>query len=352
MYLAEAPSREVLEEYYTIYSTDVKTRFSSLLAGNHLEVVRYGITYHCKITTDAVRNFFIKYSQDDNLRKLLTGDLDDIRAIIQEIMAIDPHFMSQITKAKHNIKQKGKGPFDVEDLNAMFHKMFVEEFYEKTDIFNKNQLVEWKSFQICPYCGARTIITYDGTGNHTIKAVIDHYLPKSKFPYFAISFQNLFPVCTECNDIHNKSENNPLTSDFSKERLMHPYSFDSSALSFVASYKREGDMNLSNFDLTVCYSEPRYREGYNDVVAIENYYKTQKSAIKNIYTRIFNLVDKYKTHMSSLHVKDYVLSLPDYFFSTPLLLGIEDTQEEARQTEKHKFQIDVCNNFIKRYIKH
>lgn len=40
---------------------------------------------------------------------------------------------------------------------------------------------------VCPLCGAGYAVT------------LDHYLPKAKFPFFAILPQNLVPACRDCN---------------------------------------------------------------------------------------------------------------------------------------------------------
>ncbi len=60
--------------------------------------------------------------------------------------------------------------------------------------------------EICPTCGF----------GH-VKA-LDHYLPKSKFPCFAILPFNLIPSCTDCN---SKKSNDFATSK--NKQPMHPY---------------------------------------------------------------------------------------------------------------------------------
>ncbi|MGE7827330.1 HNH endonuclease [Paenibacillus sp. NPDC093718] len=60
----------------------------------------------------------------------------------------------------------------------------------------------------CPYC------------NFTARDAneLDHYLPKSHFPTFAVTANNLVPICGECNRIKDDHYN----TDISK-MLIHPY---------------------------------------------------------------------------------------------------------------------------------
>jgi hypothetical protein len=60
--------------------------------------------------------------------------------------------------------------------------------------------------RLCPLCAQRDVST------------IDHYLPKSVFPEFAITPLNLVPTCKDCNyEKGNKQPNKP------EEQTLHPY---------------------------------------------------------------------------------------------------------------------------------
>ena len=346
MYLAESPQIITLDAFFNKYAPIVKQKFKYLLDGNSYDITRYGVPYECKMLSGPFEQFLNKYSTDIHLRKLLVGNLDELKAIIQEIIAFAPDFEKPLTKDKHKneLKKKSK-PYIIEDINALFNQIFVKEIYEDIKVFNKNELIEWKGLEICPYCGVKTIIPYDGPDNNTEKPQIDHYLPKSKFPFFAISYFNLFPVCTECNNFHNKGEHNPLTVDYREERLMHPYEFDRNALSFEGKYTGAGDMNVNNFSVDVSYGDNRHREGYNDVIAVENKYKTFRKDIKNLYNKISKQVAEKQVFQEyyGANLGDLSLNSNNFMLS---VLGFEDTLDDARTTEKHKFQIDLFNSFI------
>lgn len=58
----------------------------------------------------------------------------------------------------------------------------------------------------CPFCGQREVQT------------LDHILPKSKFPVYAVTPYNLVPSCSDCN--HEKSGDTFSSYD---EETIHPY---------------------------------------------------------------------------------------------------------------------------------
>ncbi|WP_419205522.1 hypothetical protein [Photobacterium leiognathi] len=65
-----------------------------------------------------------------------------------------------------------------------------------------------RELQLCPACGE------DGTPN-----TLDHYLPKDKYPEYAILSKNLFPMC----DICQEKKSTKVLCDEGKRIFLHPY---------------------------------------------------------------------------------------------------------------------------------
>lgn len=61
-------------------------------------------------------------------------------------------------------------------------------------------------FNICPYCNVKTVKT------------IDHFLPKSEYPYLSVTPVNLVPSCRDCNT--EKMINYPTNKE---TQTFHPY---------------------------------------------------------------------------------------------------------------------------------
>ena len=83
--------------------------------------------------------------------------------------------------------------------------------YTETGLYNSMQygkdhekakmiLLKGLGITVCPYCNRNYIYSDD----EMVSCELDHFIPKSKYPIFAVSFYNLIPVCPTCN--HKKGE--------------------------------------------------------------------------------------------------------------------------------------------------
>lgn len=63
-----------------------------------------------------------------------------------------------------------------------------------------HRLIVMLNVEICPYCNRNYITTYQ----YGRQSEMDHFWPKSRYPYFGISLLNLIPCCKPCN--HGKGE--------------------------------------------------------------------------------------------------------------------------------------------------
>jgi hypothetical protein len=71
----------------------------------------------------------------------------------------------------------------------------------------------------CPYCNKQYTHTIfdEKTRNKVLRPDLDHFIPKSKYPYLALSFYNLIPCCQICNSRFK------LNDSFTFEGNLHPY---------------------------------------------------------------------------------------------------------------------------------
>ena len=79
----------------------------------------------------------------------------------------------------------------------------------------------------CRFCGLHDIRGI----YHSKREAYDHFLPKDKYPFNTINFQNLAPACTECNSSYKLAQDplyqckNPLASQAGRRRkAFYPYS--------------------------------------------------------------------------------------------------------------------------------
>lgn len=74
--------------------------------------------------------------------------------------------------------------------------------------------------RICPFCGLRRLENPRDKRNE-----YDHYLDKATYPYLAVNFINLVPMCDTCNHRPNKGTKNIIFNDVGGRQLVYyPYS--------------------------------------------------------------------------------------------------------------------------------
>lgn len=58
----------------------------------------------------------------------------------------------------------------------------------------------------CPYCNREYTFSRSLINGREVHPEFDHFYPKSKYPYLALSFYNLVPSCHTCNHLKSKEE--------------------------------------------------------------------------------------------------------------------------------------------------
>ncbi|WP_449402609.1 hypothetical protein [Exiguobacterium artemiae] len=65
-------------------------------------------------------------------------------------------------------------------------------------IWNDYILILSSNVTICPYCNRQYISPFV-SDNGRVRADIDHFFAKRRYPYFSMSLYNLVPSCKQCN---------------------------------------------------------------------------------------------------------------------------------------------------------
>lgn len=149
-------------------------------------------------------------------------------------------------------------------LKGVFEN-FYETKWDKIDEYNRYDFVEKHNMKTCPYCNRGYIFIVDGN----LRPEIDHFFPKSKYPYLAMSFYNLIPSCSQCN--HTKK-----AKDTFEDNLLSPYEIDYNTfkftyklkdINFFQIQKRQFNTSLKSFDIEL--KNP-------DIVKSDEYFKLTK----------------------------------------------------------------------------
>lgn len=183
-----AKYKSVLKNYrITNYASNKEERFAQdqLLAAKIVENASndlYKYLYE-------KRNVVIPVINKKNLRILLTIKMDELIPVLENLPKI------QIKVCQ----------------NELLQYIFC---YDKFSQHKKTvQLLMDMDVPVCPYCNRQYTFTVSGETGIS-RPQFDHYLPKSEYPFFAVSLLNLVPSCGLCNQSKSAKE----------EKVLYPYS--------------------------------------------------------------------------------------------------------------------------------
>lgn len=193
-------------------------------------------------------------------------------------------------------------------LLGMYEKKQSEELLN--NIFRYDTFAESKAclnimrkvgIRVCPYCNRQYIFTVP---NGKMRPQIDHYFPKSTYPYLALSLYNMIPSCSICNMAKG-------SLDTYKEPILYPYEEEmGEGTSFVIKMKKE-----CNF--------VRMIQGLSDDFGVDfDYNDSLKKAIVSNQIKRLHLKELYNEHKEDvkaiiqskyINTNDHINELLDKF---------------------------------------
>ena len=292
-------------------------------------------------------------AKNTRLDNLLIGDINAQIAIIKDVLNNDPSHFEQLSAQKATKMGYYDGDV-VDDFNTIMHEIFVNRSFDgdkcKRKVhaltLDKDDFVKNLKIRICPYCGRAYIYRVEKKGKNGdvfVKPQLDHFLPKSNYPFLGMNFFNLIPCCTQCNLVPCKGDNDPMESSKQKiAYLMHPYDFDEKGIRFIHQLKGPDTYNPDSYDVIVGYKDKDLKKGYNNFLAIDKLYAEHNIEICNMYlkARAFRVVDNgfYK----SIGMNGIPIAL-----LTHGILGFNLNNVEERRQLMYKFQKDSVLQIVK-----
>lgn len=105
----------------------------------------------------------------------------------------------------------------IEDWNTLWKSIFdYSKFIELSKNWNAYKYTRDLGITVCPYCNRNYIHTVETDSGKT-RAELDHFYPKSLYPFLSISIYNLVPSCHICNSNLKGMKN------FFKDQHVHPF---------------------------------------------------------------------------------------------------------------------------------
>ncbi|MBO1515173.1 HNH endonuclease domain-containing protein [Metabacillus bambusae] len=232
---------------------------------------------------------------------------------INEVFPKDRHLKASECKAAFRELRR----CDITMDNFKQHKIFGKEW-------NDYAFIMESGLRVCPYCN-RQYITPIYSDNGKMRADIDHFLPKSKFPYFSMSLYNLVPVCKSCNQ--------SLKGD-------REFSFDSISPyeDHISDYFKFR-ANIRNYEITIKIlgTNPEIMK-HIDIFKIETLYNYHRGQVKEMITKRISYPDEYiqRLYKDNAH---YFNSVNDV---KQLIIGFIDDKSKLNDEAFLKLRRDLA----------
>lgn len=324
-----------------------KRTFAKTMKGRKNSSVKVNIAPGSK-----AEEFLNKCLIDDKLmRNLLYGDLgqqiqevDKIRAWVND----DNEFFPLTEVMFDAVKQsQDQGAPAVSHFNTVIRKVFVGTLYES--VLQKEWIVNHLKLGVCPYCGTEeiysTMFIHHINGKTVIKPELDHFLPKSVFPFFAVNVYNLIPCGDVCNGFLLKGDMNPVVVDQQNKYhllLQHPYGYDDSWIHFgyVPSTA------TSPMEISVWYSDAYLEEGYNEYLGIKERYQHYIPQVEDMQERM-----EEELNDTAMDYSQSAFGVPRSFKrkNVVMVLGFNPTIRKPRTTLRHKFLSEIFLQMCQQY---
>lgn len=319
------------------------------------------------------REVFSRTNQPDLWDVILCADYSTMCAIICWMK--EKNYLYQ----KHKTKESEKGEAPPEQSGAMDSAVLLKKLF-RYDYFRKKKPVigffakffnDILHISICPYCNINWITSISvqersGTKNKSddplLTAQLDHYFPKSLYPYLSLTLFNLVPSCSVCNQ--RKTSIDTMSSHW----LWYPYEAaycgyvrfqlnladycDLSALAF-ASDPVLSDGHSSS--LVTVYTQDGNAFTENEVKPHEHLlkrlYQSHTADVQEIIFRAFEYNQCYHTMARSLlpkPVRPPSLALRIQEQQQKYLLLGEDRHIRMRHTSLGKLKRDIAGQLLMR----
>lgn len=273
---------------YTFYESDVNKLNGFVLSFfNKIEFEK----------GDFTTNFFEKEFYDNlvSRHKLILGkSFKDIFEIVKTWHQFEITKLCSSIRNSNEIEKICRGivvptkstdiPIDVKDLlitlfqklynDVLFGKYFKPHYGDRKTHYHSFKKCLKNDYEKCPACGIKDLHNSD----EDITEQYDHYLSKDIYPFSAVNFKNLIPICNDCNSILVKSNDDILRHS---GKVFYPFEAKKKLIDIKLKIIKNDSSNLEKIEWGLAY---KVDAGKQD----------ELSAWKAIY----NVEERHKKHAS------------------------------------------------------
>lgn len=272
-------------------------------------------------TVEFSNEFFIKEFYDNLVihhRKILGKAFKDIYNITKEWEPNRRQDFFDAIKKSNDIKEICCGeviPCKADDIpeelreltKTLFVKLYEDvlkgKFFQpiygtRKEHYHTFKLLANNNLELCPACGIWPM----HNGAEDITDQYDHYLPKDIYPFSSVNFENLVPICSDCNSFQVKGNDDILSHT---GRVFFPFDQDHKGIELDVKIKKNDLDNLSNIEWEVIYSNEEGKE--DEIAAWKLIYKIESRHKSHITG---NIESWYRHYWNDFTDKDSIKEIP------------------------------------------
>lgn len=278
--------------------------------------------------TDLLKKFEKELSKSKiEEKKILCLYVNEIRNKHKELLNAEPKKMIKLIDEFNSILKISPPKTDKEKEKQIKHLMEIKVTFKKiTKLFYEwiidllryddicRQIIQYLhelNIRTCIYCNTQYAATVrkEGTQNTTYEAFyeLDHFYPKSLYPFLCTNFYNLQPCCSSCNKHKSTKRSlfNLYTND-NKDEETNPFLFSVSKENIIKQYFVYKDMDSIEIHFDAPHND-ELRTNHEDCFHITTLYSAFKDVAEDIIwkRRVWN-----NTYMEMMEKQYDGMSIP------------------------------------------
>lgn len=202
--------------------------------------------------------------------------------------------------------------------NTHFYELVVDAMrYSDLQKKDYRPYIRKLGIRTCVYCNAQYALTTTENNGERVTYQLDHFKPKSEYPFLCTSFFNLQPSCGHCNQ--SKSNKPALFGLYTEDDDLSPFLFHVDRASII-KYMLSHDCDCLNIKLDVdpkSAQNLKLLQNHQEIFHIDQMYSELKDSVEeiiwksNIYNKTYR--DQLKRQFKNLFPNG-IVNFPRFFY--------------------------------------
>lgn len=252
--------------------------------------------------------------------------IDILNDIYSEKVAIIESYKNEYRKSlKHMAVKSFEKRFNEDLFNIDITIDNFKKHYNFEDIWSPYMFIFMTGLRVCPYCNRQYITPVYSTSGK-LRADLDHFLPKTKYPFFSMSLYNLVPSCKFCNSSLKG------TKEFDFDSL-NPYECN---IDDYIKFEIDLASNTKNIIVNPIKDKDKAKD-YLNMFKIETLYNYHRNQASDLLKKKLIYSDEYLENM----YKYFGNSFSSFDEMKELVIGYTILKENINDEPLAKFKRDI-----------